>query len=511
MTTSPNSRETDLNRETDEIKIYNTRIQVMGIGGAGNNTINRLSNDNIKGIETIAVNTDAQDLTAVSCDRRILIGHTITSGLGSGGDPQIGEHSALESRDTIKAMIADTDLLIMTCGMGGGTGTGAIPVIGHLARDMGILTVAVVTMPFSEEGLIRWENALIGLDKIRRKVDTLIVLRNDKLADLYTDMSLEDAFREGDRILHNIVVSMTSLILETGIINLDFADISMVLRDGPNTVIGIGESDSENRVEEAVHRAVSHPMMDQDIRGAQSAIVHVSGGTGLKLGEARTIISKLAGMLDPHARIIWGVDIKKNFRQQLKVIIIASGLHDPSPLQRNQIAHAAGALFTETGAGEDGAAVRNSIFDIKDSIMATGTEITAPKKSRTYQDKISPVFYKILKEEAAGDLKKFDRALHVLRQDAENRKALIDAKQACKLLLASAQMFGFDEIKALLEAIDEILTAVQARELKISKVVLDSVTLAMEMVIDLIENQSDGRGETGYIADRLRELKEETV
>lgn len=509
--TSPERNKMDLDAQIDEIRPYQTRIKVIGIGGAGNNTIDRLARENIKGIETIAVNTDAQDLLAITCDRRILIGHNITAGLGSGGDPQIGEHSALENRDSIKSLIADTDLLIMTCGLGGGTGTGAIPVISHIARDLGILTVAVVTMPFSEEGLIRWENAQIGLDKIRRKVDTLVVLRNDRLAELYTDLALGDAFQEGDRILQNIVVSMSSLILETGVINLDFADISMVLRDGPNTVIGIGESDSENRVEEAVRRAVSHPMMDQNIRGAQSAIVHVTGGAGLTLSEARNVISSIARMLDPHARIIWGVDIKKHLRQHLKVIIIASGLKDPETPKRVQMESAGAVIFADTSAAEEAAAARNSIFDIKDSIMATGTEITAPKKRQGYQDQISPVFYKILKEEAAGDLKKFDRALHVLRQDGENRKALIDAKQACKLLLASAQMFGFDEIKALLEAIDDIITAVQARELKISKTVLDSVTLAMEMVIDLIDNQSDGRGETGYIADRLRELKEQTA
>jgi len=494
----------------DEISKYKTKIVVLGAGGAGNNTITRLTRKKINQIETIGANTDAHDLLNLKADRKILIGNNITAGLGAGGDPQIGEHSALESRDTLRSILSGADILFLTCGLGGGTGTGSLPVIGHIARELGILTVAIVTMPLSEEGLIRWENAQIGLEKIRKKVDTLIVLRNDNICDLYPDKPLAEAFQAGDEILVSALIGLSNLILENGVINLDFSDISMILRDGPNAVIGVGESNSEFRAEEAFKKAISHPLMDLDIDGAQSALVQISGGPNVTLSEARKVIRLLAAKMDPHARIIWGVNVEKALRQTIKVMLIASGLKNaPEPkrviveVEKNEN------VDDDECKTESGVDTSSNIFDIKDSIMATGAEVSAPAKLSRVNDTTTPVFYKILQEEASGDLKKFDRALHSLRIDNDNRKSLLDAKQSCKLLHASAQMFGFDEIGQLLEAIENIFTAVQSRELKINKVILDSITLAMEMVIDLIENRGDGRGETGYIADRLKELKEE--
>ena len=489
----------------------------IGAGGAGNNTIYHLFSRQDNQIETIAINTDAHDLLKREAHRRILIGKDITAGLGAGGDPQIGEHSALESREVIKAAIEDADMLFLTCGMGGGTGTGAIPVVAQIARDLGILTVAVVTMPFSEEGIIRWENAQIGLEKLRKKVDSLIVLRNDKLVDLYPDLPLTEAFQSGDEILINALLGLSDLILKNGIINLDFADIAMVLRDGPNAVIGVGESNTENRVEEAFKRAISHPMMESEIDGAQSVLVQIAGGAGLTLKEARRVIHLVAQKMDPSARIIWGVTIDKAMRQNLKIMIIASGIGEPGYVHRLQMESAqnqhpdTNEPGGEPGSLEPALETVSSIFDIKESILASGSEVTVRTRKARPTNQTTQVFYKILSEEAASDLKRFDRAIHFLRQNQDNRKALLDAKQACKLLHASAQMFGFDEISQLLCSMEDIMAAVQSREIVLSDKILDSLTLAMEMVVDLMENQSDGRGETGYIVDRLRDLKEDAI
>ncbi len=500
-----------------EIKTYQTKLKVIGCGGAGNNTLKNLGINKTNTLETIAVNTDAHDLLSVEADKRLLIGNALTQGLGAGGDPQIGEHAAKESLDLIKAALEGADMVFLTCGMGGGTGTGSIPVISHIARHMGILTMAIVTMPFSEEGIIRWENAQIGLEKLRKNVDSLIVLRNDRLVELYPDMQLDEAFKTGDSILMNAILGVSSLILENGLINLDFADISMVLKDGPEAIIGVGESNSENRVNDAFNKIVKHPLMDSDISGAQSALVQICSGPNIKLSEAREVIRLISQKLDPNARIIWGVNIVKHMRNSIKILIIASGMQKDMHYTRNlihyesnnqpepeqyQTTYANSADFMNNG---------QSIFDIKESIIASGAESAPKPKKRANTTQTNAIFYNIMQEEALSDLKRFDRAVHLLRQDNGNRKAVLDAKQACKLLQASAQMFGFDEIFQLLSAIEDILNCSQTREISLNTKMLDSITLAMEMVVDLIENQNDGRGETGYIIDRLRELKEEPL
>ena len=500
-----------------QINAYETVIKVLGVGGAGNNTVNFLMDKDTVGVQKIAVNTDAQNLISTQADKRILIGKRITAGLGAGGDPMIGESSAEESADVLKTVIDDADMVFLTCGLGGGTGTGALPVIGGIAKEKGILTVGIVTMPFSDEGIIRWENAQIGLEKLRKKVDTLIVLENDRLLDLFPDLPLTDAFRAGDDILIRALVGLSALILKKGLINLDFADVSMIMRDGPNAVIGLGESSSEKRGEEAVRRAVSHPMMETNIAGAQSALIHVSGGPNMTLKETRSVIKSVAERLDPSARIIWGATIDKSLKKTLRVMLILSGLKDMDRLHYK-------------GAGIIGAQIQpaveekeqstetvphreegRTIFDIKDTIMSAGSELTPPKKPQKPMTQTTMIFYKIFEEEATGDLKRLERTIRLLRENPENRRALLDAKQAGKLLHASAQMFGFDEIGELLSAVDKILTCAQSREIRLVPKILDSISLAMEMVVDLVENRSDGRGETGYIVDRLNELKEEQL
>jgi cell division protein FtsZ len=492
------------------INPYRTIIKVLGAGGAGTNTIHHLSQKSVQEISTIAINTDAQDLLAINSDRKILIGREITKGLGAGGDPEIGERSAEESSELLKTAIEGTDILFLTCGLGGGTGTGSIPYVSNLAKDQGILSVAIVTMPFSEEGIIRWENAQIGLEKLRKCVDTLMILRNDTLVHLYPDLPIGEAFLAGDEILINALIGMTDMILSRGLINLDFADISAVMRDGPNAVIGLGESSSENRVEEAVRRTISHPMMVTDITGAQSVLVHVLGGQSMTMGEAHRVIKMVSEKLDTSARVIWGATVDKKMDQNLRVLLIVSGLVERELRRFADSKESDTDIDSQyTASGETGRGTDNgrSIFDIKESILTHGAEVTPHTKPVKPLTQTTLVFFKIFEEEAVGDLKRFDRAIHLLRTNPQDRRALLDAKQSCKLLNASALMFGFDEIGQLLSSIEEILTSVQSRELEITEKILESVTLAMEMVVDLIENRSDGRGETGYIVDRLKELK----
>jgi hypothetical protein len=373
-------------------------------------------------------------------------------------------------------------------------------------------------MPFSEEGIVRWENAQIGLEKIRKSVDTVIVLRNDKLHDLYPDTTLLDAFRKADEILIHSLIGLSDLVQKRGLINLDFADIRSILTDGPNAVVGLGESRSENRAEEAARRAFSHPMMDTDVAGAQSAMVHITGGQDMTLKESRQVIHALSRKLDPGAKIIWGVTIDKTLKGTLKVLLIVTGLvekEDDFP-KRVEETEAAPRYDSETKPPafgplqplpDDG----KSIFDIKESIMASGEETTTLTKPKKAVAQSSQIFYTIFEEEAAADLKRFDRAVHLLRETPDSRKALLDALQSCKMLFASAQMFGFDETCQLLGAVQDILQSVHAREIQMNAQILDSVTLAIEMVVDLMENRCDGRGETGYIVDRLRDLRGEQL
>ena len=499
-----------------KINPYPTNIKVLGAGGAGNNTIHRLNklSANQKYFETIAINTDAQDLLEIQADKHILIGEKLTSGLGAGGDPEIGERSVEESIKQIDEAIEGADLLFLTGGLGGGTGTGALSIIGKLARKRNILTVAIITMPFSEEGLIRWENAQVGLEKLKNNVDSIIILRNDKLLEWVPELPLSEAFHAGDEILINALMGLSGLIQKRGLINLDFADVATIMHDGPEAMIGLGESRAENRAEEAVKRAISHPLMDSDISGAQSVLIHIIGGSDMTLKEAKQAIHTITPKIDPAARIVWGMSIDKSFEQTIRCLIVITGLSKIEEPKReeeyedNIEIDDFDSLNPHSGDDLD-AHSDSDIFNIKDTILDSGERMTAtaPKTQSTTQTTM--VFYNIFEDEAAGDLKRFDRSIHLLREMPSNKRALLDAKQSCKLLLASAKMFGFDEIGHLLSIIEEILNGVQAKEIQLTAKIIDSITLAMEMVIDLIENRSDGRGETGYIVDRLKELKRE--
>ncbi len=301
-------------------------IKVIGTGGGGNNTINRIAEVGIVGAETIAVNTDAQDLLYTTADKKILVGKELTHGLGAGSDPKIGEEAAHESEQEIKKAIQGADMVFITCGLGGGTGTGSAPVIAEISKKLGALTVGIVTLPFSMEGNRRWENAVDGLERLEAIVDTLIVIPNDKLLEIAPELPLHTAFKVSDEILTNAVKGIAELITKTGLINLDFADVRAVMGSGGVALIGVGESDSENRAIEAVEKAINNPLLNVDISGANGALINVSGGTDLTLDEARKVVEAVSEKLDPDARIIWGAQISEDLDKTIRVMLIVTGV-----------------------------------------------------------------------------------------------------------------------------------------------------------------------------------------
>ncbi len=324
------SKTRDIDAELEAI-INNKQatIKVFGVGGAGNNTLMRMSEVGIKGAELIAVNTDAQDLLCVVADKKILIGKELTGGLGAGNNPQIGREAAKESEAEIKKSLQNADMVFVTCGMGGGTGTGAAPVVASIAKKMGALTVGVVTMPFTIEGRVRQENAVEGLERMQEAVDTLIVIPNDKLLEIANDLPLHTAFKVADEILTNAVKGIAELVTKTGLINLDFADIRAVMRQGGVAMIGVGESDTENRAVEAVEKAVTNPLLDVDISGAKGALINVVGGPSMSLDEAKQVVETISEKLDEDANVIWGAQISNDMKDSIRVMLVVTGVQSP--------------------------------------------------------------------------------------------------------------------------------------------------------------------------------------
>ncbi len=307
-----------------------TVIKIVGTGGAGNNTLTRLTEVGIKGVETIAVNTDAQDLLYAQADIKILIGKDITNGLGAGSNPQIGEDSARENEQEIRDCLTKSDMVFITCGLGGGTGTGAAPVVAEIAKASGALTIAVVTLPFSEEGEMRWANARSGLEKLQQHSDTVIIIQNDKLLQIAPDLPLGAAFKVADEVLVNAVKGIAELVTEKGLVNLDFADVRAIMKDGGTAMIGIGESNTENRAADAIEKALNNPLLDVDITGAQSALLNITGGMTMTLKDTKIILKALAEHVDQKARVIWGARTEDAFDDFIRVLIIVTGLKKKS-------------------------------------------------------------------------------------------------------------------------------------------------------------------------------------
>ncbi len=317
----------DIDKELEEIlKNQTSKIKVIGIGGGGGNSLGRMKEIGIKGCELIALNTDAQDLLYANTDQKILIGRELTGGLGAGSNPRIGEEAAKESDSEIKKKMSGSDMIFITCGLGGGTGTGAAPVVANLSKKQGALTIGIVTLPFTIEGKKRIENAMNGLERMEGVTDTLIVIPNDKLLELAPELPLHTAFKIADEILTNSVKGITELVISSGLVNLDFADVKAVMIDGGVSLIGMGESDSQQRSEEAVEKALNNPLLDVDISNASGALVNIIGGSNMSLDECKSIIQTVGDKLSPDAKMIWGAQISEDMDKSIRVLLIVTGV-----------------------------------------------------------------------------------------------------------------------------------------------------------------------------------------
>jgi cell division protein FtsZ len=317
----------EIDRELEELlKKQLAKIKVFGVGGGGGNTLSRMREIGIKGCEMIAVNTDAQDLLYTDADHKILIGKELTRGLGAGSNPRVGEEAAHEADSEIKKRLSSVDLVFVTCGLGGGTGTGAAPVIAELAKKAGALVVGVVTLPFSIEGKKRIENATYGLERLESSVDTLIIIPNDKLLELAPELPIQTAFKVADEILTNAVKGITELVTKSGLVNLDFADVRAVMMNGGVSLIGMGEADSQNRATEAVEKAITNPLLDVDISNATGALINIVGGTDLTLEEAKIIVATIGEKLSTEAKMIWGAQISEDLDHSIRVMLIVTGV-----------------------------------------------------------------------------------------------------------------------------------------------------------------------------------------
>ena len=327
LPTSLSSEVQEIDRELEELlKKQSAKIKVVGVGGGGGNSLSRMREIGIKGGELIAINTDAQDLLYANADQKILIGKELTQGLGAGSNPRVGEEAAKESESEIKKKIAGSDMIFITCGLGGGTGTGAAPVVAGLAKKQGALAIGVVTLPFTIEGRKRVENAMLGLEKMEAVVDTLIVIPNDKLLELAPDLPLHTAFKIADEILTNAVKGVTELVTTSGLVNLDFADIKTVMVDGGVSLIGMGESDSAQRAIESVEKAIQNPLLDVDISNATGSLVNIIGGPDMSLDECKAIIETVGNKLNPEAKLIWGAQISEDMEKSIRVLLIVTGV-----------------------------------------------------------------------------------------------------------------------------------------------------------------------------------------
>lgn len=305
------------------------KIKVIGVGGAGCNAINRMIDFGVKGVEFVACNTDLQVLNASNADVKLQIGPTITNGLGAGANPEIGREAALESKSEIEEVIRGSDMIFIACGLGGGTGTGAAPIIAEVSKNLGCLTVAIVTKPFKFEGKKRTEHALIGLDELKKYVDTLVVIPNDRIRDVIDKSTpLVDAFKEIDNVLRLGVQSISDLIAHPGLINLDFADVRTIMENRGNALIGIGVGTGENRAIEAAKQAVTSPLLEATISGATDCIVNVTGGNSLGLFEAEDAAEVVRAAANTDVNIIFGAVIYEGLTDEVVVTIIATGFED---------------------------------------------------------------------------------------------------------------------------------------------------------------------------------------
>ncbi|WP_458206164.1 cell division protein FtsZ [Haladaptatus sp. NG-SE-30] len=320
----------------DVLKDLQTNITVVGCGGGGGNTVSRMAEEGIHGASLVAANTDVQHLVEIEADTKILMGEQKTNGRGAGSLPQVGEEAALESQEEIYDAIQGSDMVFVTAGLGGGTGTGSAPVVAKAAREAGALTIAIVTTPFTAEGEVRRTNAEAGLERLRDVSDTVIVVPNDRLLDSVGKLPVKQAFKVADEVLMRSVKGITELITKPGLVNLDFADVRTVMEKGGVAMIGLGESDSDSKAQDSVKSALRSPLLDVDISGAKSALVNVTGGNDMSIEEAEGVVEQIYDRIDPDARIIWGTSIDEDLEGSMRTMIVVTGVQSPQIYGRNE-------------------------------------------------------------------------------------------------------------------------------------------------------------------------------
>ncbi len=322
--------------EDEELKelldTLEVKIRIFGCGGGGSNTLDRLTQEGISDAELIALNTDAKHLAHTHAQKKVLLGRKTTGGLGAGARPEVGEEAARESKEELREHVEDSDIVFITAGMGGGTGTGAAPIIADLAREEDALTMGIVTLPFEAEGKERMENARKGLSRLERHCDTTVVIPNDRLLDLVPDLPLDAAFKVADEILMESIKGMTEIITKPGLVNLDYNDVRTIMDDGKLAMIGIGESDDpNNRVKEAVDQAIGSPLLgDMDISDSQGALIKVTGGPDMTVTEAEEAADLVNERISKDARIIWGCNVEEELKNTMKILLVLTNVHSDS-------------------------------------------------------------------------------------------------------------------------------------------------------------------------------------
>ncbi len=308
-----------------------TNIKIIGLGGAGCNTVSRMVEEGVKGAETIAANTDAQHLLMTRAPRKILLGRRKTKGLGAGARPEVGEESAREAQDELRKLLKGTDIAMITCGMGGGTGTGAASVVSEIAKEEGALTIIFTTLPFKGEGKSRMKNAEYGLRNLKNKADTVITIPNDKLIELVPRLPINQAFKVADELLVRSIKGVTEIITRPGLVNLDFNDLKSVMKGAGVAMVGMGQSQAvgEQRALEALEEAVNSPLLDVDISEATGVLVNVVGGNDMTISEAEMVAEELQGMVHKDAKIIWGASVDPELEHVLKVMVVLTGVKSP--------------------------------------------------------------------------------------------------------------------------------------------------------------------------------------
>ena len=311
------------------------RIVIIGCGGAGNNTVNRIHHMGVSGAETIAINTDKQHLDMIQADKRILIGKSLTKGLGAGGYPDVGKRAAEMARPTLEAILESADLVFITAGMGGGTGTGSAPVVASIAKEQGAIVVGMVSYPFQVEKarLIRAEE---GLEALASAADSVIVLDNNRLKNFVPNLPLGQAFSVMDQLIGETVKGISETITEPSLINIDYADVRAIMSKGGVAVMLVGESKQQNKAESVVRECLSNPMLDIDYRGATGSLIHITGGTDLTLQDAEEVATSLTYELDPHADVIWGARVRSDMEGKIRVLAIMTGVKSAQILGTRQ-------------------------------------------------------------------------------------------------------------------------------------------------------------------------------